>query len=87
MPAWHAALADAGVRDGRAKLGCAINPQVIDASASATDPAGTGLRRPDRNDRRARCREMCEQCKDIDTKIEHYQRVADRITDQTRIGA
>jgi beta-phosphoglucomutase-like phosphatase (HAD superfamily) len=29
---------------------------------------------------------MCEQCKEIDAKIEHYQRVADRITDQTTIA-
>jgi hypothetical protein len=36
--------------------------------------------------RRARCRDMCEQCKEIDAKIEHYQRVADRITDQNTIA-
>ena len=36
--------------------------------------------------RRPRCRDMCEQCKEIDAKIEHYQRVADRITDQTTIA-
>ena len=36
--------------------------------------------------RRARCRDMCEQCKEIDAKIEHYQRVAERITDQSRIA-
>ena len=29
---------------------------------------------------------MCEQCKEIDAKIEDYQRVADRITDQTTIA-
>ena len=29
---------------------------------------------------------MCEQCKEIDAKIEHYQRVADRITDPTTIA-
>ena len=36
--------------------------------------------------RRARCRDMCEQCKEIDAKIEHYQRVAERIADQTTIA-
>ena len=29
---------------------------------------------------------MCEQCKEIDAKIEHYQRVAERITDQKTIA-
>jgi hypothetical protein len=31
--------------------------------------------------RRARFPNMCKQCKEIDAKIEHYQRVAERITD------
>ena len=35
---------------------------------------------------RARCRDMCERCKEIDAKIVHYQQVADRITDQTTIA-
>ena len=29
---------------------------------------------------------MCEQCKEIDAKIEHYRRVAERITDQNTIA-
>ena len=29
---------------------------------------------------------MREQCKEIDAKIEHYQRVAERIADQTTIA-
>ena len=36
--------------------------------------------------RRARCPDMCKQCKEIDAKIAHYQRVAERITDQTTIA-
>jgi hypothetical protein len=28
---------------------------------------------------------MCEQCKELDAKIEHYQRVARNITDQKTI--
>ena len=36
--------------------------------------------------RRARCGDMCKQCKEIDAKIEHYRRVADRITDQNTIA-
>ena len=35
---------------------------------------------------RSICPDMCEQCKEIDAKIEHYQRFADRITDQTTIA-
>ena len=60
---------------------------MIDALASAADPAGTGLRRPDCNDRPAGAlRRMCKQYKEIDAKIEHYRRVADRITDQNTIA-
>jgi hypothetical protein len=29
--------------------------------------------------------DMCEQCKELDAKIEHYQRVARNITDQKTI--
>jgi hypothetical protein len=28
---------------------------------------------------------MCEQCKELDAKIEHYQRVARNITDQKTV--
>ena len=29
---------------------------------------------------------MCEQCKEIDAKIEHYRRVAERIADEQTIA-
>jgi hypothetical protein len=29
---------------------------------------------------------MCEQCKEIDAKTEHYRQVAERITDQNTIA-
>lgn len=36
--------------------------------------------------RHARCGDMCKQCKEIEAKIEHYRRVAERITDQNTIA-